>query len=156
MIACSAVALATCRATPHPPPLSPPPCLLGAQVNEGMVRAIERDVELREAARQPTSAQLRALMMRRQLQHALPDVERSSRLRALEARIAADPYDVEAQRELEEAIAQRNIEDNRELAMEVRAGRRWGGVLYAAVCACRACHASPCRGAQHMPEAFSR
>jgi len=90
------------------------------QVNEGMMRAIERDVELYEAARQPTPAQLRAVMMRRQLRHALPDVERSSRLAALESRLAADPYDVEAQRELEELIAQRNIEDNREMAMEVR------------------------------------
>lgn len=44
----------------------------------------------------------------------------------LEARLAANPFDVEAQRALEELIAQKNIEDNLELAME------------------------------HMPEAFAR
>ncbi|KNC54081.1 DNA damage-inducible protein 1, partial [Thecamonas trahens ATCC 50062] len=42
----------------------------------------------------------------------------AKKIRDLEARIAANPFDVEAQRELEEQIRQRNVENNLAQAME--------------------------------------
>jgi DNA damage-inducible protein 1 len=86
----------------------------------------KRDPELHAAAREAGPAKLRALLMRRQLENALPEAEKVAKVAALEAKLEANPFDVDAQRELEGIIHARNIESNLELAYE------------------------------HMPEAFTR
>lgn len=97
------------------------------QVNSGMMSEIsKRDPEMMAAATAPTPALLRTLILKRTLAHAAPEAERAARMSALEARIAANPYDVDAQRQLEEFIAEKNVEENWRMAME------------------------------HMPEAFAR
>ena len=80
------------------------------KVNEGMMREIERrDPEFYAAARDPLPAKLSGLMMARNLDHALPEAQRSVKLRELESRLAANPFDLEAQQLLEEIIAKKNV-----------------------------------------------
>lgn len=89
------------------------------QVNSGMMSEIsKRDPEMMAAATAPTPALLRTLILKRTLAHAAPEAERATRMAALEARIAANPYDVDAQRQLEEFIAEKNVEENWRMAME--------------------------------------
>lgn len=89
------------------------------QVNSGMMGEIsKRDPEMFAAATAPTPAPLRTLILKRTLAHAAPEAERAAKTAALEARLASNPYDVEAQRELEEIIAEKNVEENWRMAME--------------------------------------
>jgi predicted aspartyl protease len=67
----------------------------------------------------PGAAPLRLEVQRRLLQQAMPKVQRASHAAAMERRLAVDPMDVEAQRYLEEAIREKNVESNYELAHEL-------------------------------------
>lgn len=109
-----------------PEGLSPETLYAILQVNRGMMVEIERrDPELAAAAHVGASA-LQKIMLQRHIARALPEVERATKLAQLESRIATDPFDAEAQLELEKIIEKRNIEENYSMAME------------------------------HMPEAFAR
>jgi len=81
------------------------------------------DAELAAAAEGsagvPGAAPLRDLMQRRAVEQGMPSVQRAIRAAEMERRLAADPTDAEAQRFIEEAIQRRNVEDNRELALDL-------------------------------------
>ena len=89
-------------------------------VNPTMMAEIEkRDPDLWAAASDRSGpAKLSAVLMRRNLERALPEAERGVKLRQLENRLAANPFDVEAQTLLEEIITQKNVDDNWEMAYE--------------------------------------
>lgn len=70
--------------------------------------------EFYEAAKQDTPAALRMYMMQQQMARASAAMKQQ----ALEARLAADPMDIDAQRELESTIQQQNVDANLRLAME--------------------------------------
>lgn len=93
----------------------PPDVLHGIFRASARARAdVAHDAELRAAIEAPTPDALRALLQQRLLLAGLP----GARAAALEARLRANPMDVDAQRGLEEAIARANVVANRETAME--------------------------------------
>jgi hypothetical protein len=74
------------------------------------------DRELHEAAGAVDIGPLRALMQRRALSASLERAELVARLASAERTLAVNPFDVEAQRVVEEHIAEQNIAANRDLA----------------------------------------
>ena len=84
-------------------------------VNPTMMSALERrDPEFAAAAREVNPTKLRALLMSRHLDYALPAAEERLKL----AKIQANPDDIEAQRLMEDLIQQQNIANNRDMAFE--------------------------------------
>lgn len=84
-----------------------------------MLAQIQSDAALYSAAMARDGGQAFSTeILRRNLQRALPEAERRSKLATLEHRLATNPYDVEAQKLLEEEIARANIASNMELALE--------------------------------------
>lgn len=90
------------------------------QVNTGMMAQIKKsDPELYTAAVVKDGGQAFSTeILKRNLQRALPEAERRTKLAQLEHRLATNPYDVEAQKLLEEEIERQNIANNMELALE--------------------------------------
>ena len=86
------------------------------RVNAGMRGEVSP--ALAAAAMDPTSDSFKRVYLRAVLDRTLPEAQRESRRAQMEARLAANPMDVEANRFLEEEIAQRNVEENMETAWE--------------------------------------
>ena len=89
------------------------------KVNSLLRSEVSRDVELISAANESTSGPLRALFIRRSLDHSLPVATHIAALRDAEIRLERDPFDAAAQRVVEAEISRRNVEANRELAHDV-------------------------------------
>lgn len=89
------------------------------QVNEAMTREIEHtDPELYAAAKHPTPDKMKAFVLTRALSGSIKQVNKSVQRIQAEKRLAENPFDVEAQKILEEQIAEENVARNWENAME--------------------------------------
>jgi DNA damage-inducible protein 1 len=124
------------------PPLAPPPPVISPElyssltfdtlprgytpeqlyailkVNPSMMNEIKRDKDLYSAALQPTPQALKTLIQMRFLDKLLPEVQRETSLATLDARLAVNPFDEEAQKLLMEEIQRKNVQENYENAYE--------------------------------------
>jgi hypothetical protein len=89
------------------------------KINSLLRSEVKRDAELISAANESTAGPLRALFIRRSLDHSLPVATHIAALRDAEIRLARDPFDAAAQRVVEAEISRRNVDANRELAHDV-------------------------------------
>jgi DNA damage-inducible protein 1 len=89
------------------------------QVNEGMLSEIEHsDPQFYAAAKEPTPEKMKSLVLERVMKRGLEQANKLAQRIQAEKRLQENPYDVEAQKVLEEMIAEKNVEENWQNAME--------------------------------------
>jgi hypothetical protein len=88
------------------------------KVNSSMLNEIKRDKDLYNAAIQTTPQALKTLLQLRYLEKLMPEVQRETALATLDARLASNPFDEEAQKLLLDEIQRKNVQENYENAFE--------------------------------------
>ena len=89
------------------------------QANPHLIEELRHgNAPLAEALASLNVAKVRGVRMQQQMAEALAKTQEKLALDALYARIAKDPFDMEAQRKIEEMMRAQNVKDNYELATE--------------------------------------